>query len=134
VAAKHADTLRGQTGEPVVLVLPALPAYIRNRMVRCGLPFIVPGSQIFLPTARIDLRERFRQPKPKAGNIRPHSLRGFGRGIDSRLSNRKQRIQALSIRFPVSFWYPISPQNGNFQQIRESLLTCQPIRQITNYQ
>jgi DNA-binding MarR family transcriptional regulator len=64
---KHADTLRSQSGEPVVLVLPALPAYIRNRMVRCGLPFIVPGSQIFLPTALIDLRERFRQPIPKAG-------------------------------------------------------------------
>ena len=65
---RHADTLRSQAGEPVVLVLPALPAYIRNRMVRCGLPFIVPGSQIFLPTALIDLRERFRQPTPKAGN------------------------------------------------------------------
>jgi len=64
---KHADTLRAQTGEPVVLVLPALPSYVRNRMVRCGLPFIVPGSQIFLPTALIDLRERFRQPTPKAG-------------------------------------------------------------------
>ena len=64
---KHADTLRTQAGEPIVLVLPALPSYVRNRMVRCGLPFIVPGSQIFLPTALIDLRERFRQPKPKAG-------------------------------------------------------------------
>lgn len=64
---KHADTLRSQAGEPVILVLPTLPSYVRNRMVRSGLPFIVPGSQIFIPTALIDLRERFRQPKPKAG-------------------------------------------------------------------
>ena len=64
---KHADTLCTRAGEPVVLVLSALPSYVRNRMVRCGLPFIVPGSQIFLPTALIDLRERFRQPTPKAG-------------------------------------------------------------------
>jgi DNA-binding MarR family transcriptional regulator len=64
---KHAGTMRSQAGEPVVLILPALPSYIRNRMVRCGLPFIVPGSQIFLPTALIDLHERFRQPTPKVG-------------------------------------------------------------------
>jgi DNA-binding MarR family transcriptional regulator len=34
-------------------------------MVRLGIPFIVPGSQTFLPTALIDLRERFTRPKPE---------------------------------------------------------------------
>ena len=53
--------------DPVALVLPRLPSYARNRMVRLGMPFIVPGSQTFLPAALIDLRERFTQPKPEKG-------------------------------------------------------------------
>ncbi len=65
--AGHSEALRHQLGEPVVFVLPALPSHGRNRMVRLGVPFIVPGSQIFLPTAVIDLRERFPLPKPPAG-------------------------------------------------------------------
>lgn len=63
----QAETLRTQLGETVVLVLPMLPSHARNRMVRLGIPFIVPGSQLFLPTAMIDLRERFSQPKPERG-------------------------------------------------------------------
>jgi DNA-binding MarR family transcriptional regulator len=63
----HAATLRTHLGETVVLVLPQLPSYVRNRMVRLGVPFIVPGSQVFLPMAMIDLRERFSQPKPAKG-------------------------------------------------------------------
>src|SRR5690349_20266787 len=43
-------------GPTVVLVLPRLPSYARNRMVQMGIPFIVPGSQTFIPNAVIDLR------------------------------------------------------------------------------
>jgi hypothetical protein len=63
----QAAALRTHLGETVVLVLPLLPSYARNRMVRLGIPFIVPGSQLFLPMAMIDLRERFSQPKPGKG-------------------------------------------------------------------
>jgi len=49
----------------VVLVLPILPSYARNRMVQMGIPFIVPGSQIFIPNAFIDLRETFPRAYPK---------------------------------------------------------------------
>ncbi len=62
---KHAEALRLKLGEPVILVLPLLPSYARNRMVQMGIPFIVPGSQTFLPNSLIDLRERFPQPDPK---------------------------------------------------------------------
>lgn len=56
---QHADTLKQTLHEPVILVLPALPSYARNRMVQMGLSFIVPGSQTFIPNSLIDLRERF---------------------------------------------------------------------------
>lgn len=63
----QAETLRHHLGETVVLIIPKLPSYARNRMVSLGIPFIVPGSQLFLPTVMIDLRERFSLPKPVRG-------------------------------------------------------------------
>ncbi len=62
---KHEEAFRQKLGAPVILVLPILPSYARNRMVQMGIPFIVPGSQAFLPGSLIDLRERFPQPGPK---------------------------------------------------------------------
>lgn len=59
---KQAEALSLNLGEPVVLVLPILPSYARNRMVQMRVPFLVPGSQSFLPNSVIDLRERFPQP------------------------------------------------------------------------
>lgn len=59
--------MQPQFNAPLVLVVLRLPSYARNRIVRLGTPFIVPGSQTFLPTALIDLRERFSQPKPGNG-------------------------------------------------------------------
>ncbi|MFZ4779412.1 MAG: hypothetical protein ACOYM3_28960 [Terrimicrobiaceae bacterium] len=62
---KHAEALKRALGEPVILVLPILPSYARNRMVQMGIPFIVPGSQTFIPNSLFDLRERFPQPGSK---------------------------------------------------------------------
>lgn len=65
---KHQETLKQNLGENVVLILPILPSYARNRMVKMGIPFIIPGSQIFIPNTLIDLRERFPQPNSKRRN------------------------------------------------------------------
>lgn len=59
------DLIQPKFRDTVALVISQLPSYARNRMVRLGIPFIVPGSQTFLPPALIDLRERFTQPKSK---------------------------------------------------------------------
>jgi len=48
--------------ETVALVLRHLSAGARNRLVRLGVPFLVPGSQIYLPLAQIYLKERFGPP------------------------------------------------------------------------
>jgi hypothetical protein len=61
--ANFAELLASHLGHPPVLVLPALATHIRQGLIRLGRPFIVPGSQTFLPTALIDLRER--QPAPR---------------------------------------------------------------------
>src|SRR5258708_23312093 len=57
--ARNAAMLRQGLGQDVVLVMAKLPSYVRNRLVREGVPFIVPGAQMFLPMVMVDLRERF---------------------------------------------------------------------------
>lgn len=57
--ARHVETLRAALGAEVGIVLRTVASWSRNRLVRAGVPFIVPGSQLFLPFGRIDLRERF---------------------------------------------------------------------------
>jgi DNA-binding MarR family transcriptional regulator len=57
---KHEVTqLKQRLHEDVVLVLMKLPSYVRNRLVKQRIPFIVPGTQMFLPMLMIDLREQF---------------------------------------------------------------------------
>jgi hypothetical protein len=54
--ANFSELLTNHLAKPAVLVLPALATHIRQGLIRLGRPFIVPGSQTFLPTALIDLR------------------------------------------------------------------------------
>lgn len=60
--ADHEALTRAAEGARVVLVLDGITSSTRQRLVEAGLPFIVPGRQVFLPTMLIDLRER--QPRP----------------------------------------------------------------------
>jgi len=50
-----ADNAKG----PVVLVLGATTSTLRNRLILLNVPFIVPGTQVFLPMAFINLKERY---------------------------------------------------------------------------
>lgn len=70
--ASQASRLQETLGEPVAIVIPRIPSYARNRMVHSGVPFIVPGSQMFLPSLLVDLRERFdRHPRGTGNRLMP---------------------------------------------------------------
>lgn len=56
--AKRIEALRAAFGTDVALVLATAPTHVRNRLVQRGVPFIVPGRQLFLPFLAVDLRER----------------------------------------------------------------------------
>jgi hypothetical protein len=56
---KLLQTLRPLLKVPAVFVFSTLPSNTRNRLIHKGVPFIVPGTQAFLPAALVDLRERF---------------------------------------------------------------------------
>jgi DNA-binding MarR family transcriptional regulator len=56
---KQANLLRPHFEAPVVFVLDSIDSIARQRMLQKGLPFIVPGTQCYLPGALVDFRERF---------------------------------------------------------------------------
>jgi hypothetical protein len=66
----HLNMLHETLGPDVVLVLHALPGQRRARLVQAGVPFIVPGRQLFLPMLATDMRERTaRTRRAKAGAL-----------------------------------------------------------------
>jgi hypothetical protein len=65
--AKHAEALRTAMGLPVAMILKPVPTHVRNRLVHQGVPFVVPGRQMFLPFLALDLREHDDRPIRGAG-------------------------------------------------------------------
>lgn len=59
---QQALKLKQQLGTFPVFVFRSVPSNTRDRLVQRGVPFIVPGNQAFLPSALVDLRERFPRP------------------------------------------------------------------------
>jgi len=56
---KHRELIREAAGKETVFVFQrdAMAAYNRNRMIHHGIPFIIPGWQIFMPFMMIELKE-----------------------------------------------------------------------------
>lgn len=68
--SKHHEVMRTILGEEVALVLPNVSASTRQRLLQFGVPFVVPGRQMFLPALLVDLRERFpRVPRRPTGKL-----------------------------------------------------------------
>jgi hypothetical protein len=71
--AHDASSLKQLLSGDVILVLSKVPSYVRNRLVRQHVPFVVPGTQMFLPMLMIDLRERFQRARTEPGKLTPVS-------------------------------------------------------------
>ena len=66
---KHLALVRDAVDAIVVFVAPSLSAYNRSRLIKRGVPFVVPGRQLYIPDLAMDLRERFhthKEPRPNA--------------------------------------------------------------------
>ncbi|MCR6701415.1 MAG: hypothetical protein NVV68_09835 [Dokdonella sp.] len=63
VVAGHAPR-----GAIAIYVVPALASHERRRLIMQGVPFIVPGNQMFLPALGLDLREYFRDRRVDASH------------------------------------------------------------------
>ena len=63
--AKHVALIRPAVDAIVVFVAPWVSAHNRSRLIGQGVAFVVPGKQLYIPDLAMDLRERFRTPKPR---------------------------------------------------------------------
>lgn len=71
---RHLDIVAQHASRDVlpVYVTAALASYERRHLIVRGIPFIVPGNQLFLPPLGIDLREYFRdRPDTKSNAFSP---------------------------------------------------------------
>ncbi len=63
--AKHIDIVRNATHTTVAFATMNISAQNRSRLIGQGVPFIVPGNQLYIPDLAIDLREHFRAPRKR---------------------------------------------------------------------
>ena len=61
--AKHIDIVRNATNASTAFATMSISAHNRSRLIGQGVPFIVPGNQLYMPDLAIDLREHFRAPR-----------------------------------------------------------------------
>lgn len=66
---KDLQQLQDRLGEPVAIVRNRLASWERRRYVAAGIPFVVPGEQLFLPMLLLDLREVKRRPMARAKRL-----------------------------------------------------------------
>lgn len=55
----HQQQVSQAVGQQVILVIEKPPAFVRDRMVEMGVPFISPYAQAYIPELVIDLSEKF---------------------------------------------------------------------------
>ena len=63
---KHLELLEKKLANPIVLILPGMKAYNRNRLIQKHINFIIANKQIFIPFLMIDLKEYLTKPKQKS--------------------------------------------------------------------
>ncbi len=104
--AKHLALVRHAVDAVVVFVAPSLSAYNRSRLIKRGVPFVVPGRQLYIPDLAIDLRERFHTYKgPRPSVLSPaaqavlflHLLRPDQAATSPSLIAMQLRYSAMSI-------------------------------------
>lgn len=71
VARKHIELAARHRTDLCILVPQAMDAPIRAKLIAQRVPFIVPGSQLYLPELGIDLREHFRRQRRQRDVLSP---------------------------------------------------------------
>jgi hypothetical protein len=68
---KQLDRIADAWSGPAAGVFADLAAHQRQRLVAAGIPFVVPGRQVYLPALGVDLRERTRRAPEARDKLRP---------------------------------------------------------------
>lgn len=70
-AGKHAQAIRAYWPHAVVFVFARIEPDTRQRLIRAGIPFVVPNTQLYLPMLGLSLRERFPPRPPERVKLSP---------------------------------------------------------------
>ncbi|WP_052954794.1 hypothetical protein [Microvirga vignae] len=104
--AKHIGLVRDSVDAIIVFATPSLSAHNRSRLIGQGVPFVVPGNQLYIPDLAMDLREHFRALKQRhADGLSPaaqavlfnHLLRHDENATTPSLIAARLRYSAMSI-------------------------------------
>lgn len=68
---KHQIQLAKKWGKEVIYLRPAISSYNRKRLIEHKIPFVVPGTQTYLPMLGIDLREHFKALREERPTFSP---------------------------------------------------------------
>jgi len=68
---KMLELVKNINGKEVILVLDQLSSLERKRLIQRRINFIVPGTQLFLPSLLIDLQEKYKPKQEKSGKLLP---------------------------------------------------------------
>ncbi len=71
--AKQVGAVSDRFSGSAVVVFQQLSAYARRQLIERGVPFVVPGVQMYLPPAGIDLRPKGAPPREERQQLRPAS-------------------------------------------------------------
>lgn len=68
---KHIARIQQAERLPVVIELKAINRYRRDALIAAGIPFVVPGNQLYLPFIGAILQERFTAAIPETEQLQP---------------------------------------------------------------
>lgn len=99
---KDGERLRELLRQVPIWVCPRIDAYERRKLIESRVPFIVPGTQAYLPDLLIDVREHFQDERAQrpAGRLSPSAQRILLHAI----YHRSREIDGLmSLDSPVKY-------------------------------
>jgi hypothetical protein len=71
IIAKHLAVVREKLPGPLVMVAQRITPHLRRRLIAERIPFVIPGTQLYLPFLGMLFTERFPAVKPTAEALRP---------------------------------------------------------------
>lgn len=66
---RHYEVFREHLDAQTAIVIGEVPSYTRRQLIKMGVPFVVPGRQMFLPALLTDLREHFPVQKERPRHV-----------------------------------------------------------------
>lgn len=122
---KHAKIAGRSLESPVAFVFQDLPSFMRQRLIKRRIPFLVPERQAYLPLALIDLRE-----SPKRGSRTETELVGLSAPAQALVLYNIQNKKAPE-PWPLSRWgktlgYSRSTMTRVYRELTSASI-CEPI-------